>query len=143
MKTTWMLLLAVCLFCGCARNTIETRKQERYSAYTGLPEEMRSLVDQGQVKVGMSMDAVYIAWGQPDQVYSAENANGAITTWLYHNTKLESYHYWTYRSVRGRYTAYSEPYLEHDYYVRPYVSAEVVFQDGVVQECRTLPYPVY
>ena len=91
----------------------------------------------------MDSDAVYIAWGKPDQVYSSSTAQGTTVTWLYHGTKLESNHYWTYRTVRYKNYQRTEPYLEHDYYVRSYVSAEVVFEDGVVKECRTLPYPVY
>ncbi|NJN05483.1 MAG: hypothetical protein HC814_02545, partial [Rhodobacteraceae bacterium] len=72
---------------GCARNTIENRKQERYGAYSALPPETRQLVDAGQIKVGMSMDAVYIAWGKPDQVLNSETAETLFITWLYEDTR--------------------------------------------------------
>jgi hypothetical protein len=142
MKKTWFLLLAVLLLCGCARSTVEKRKKERYSAYAALPEDTRFLVDHGQIKVGMPMDAVYIAWGKPGQVIAADSGQGPIVTWIYQDTQLESYYYWTYRSFPSRSYYHPEPYLAHDYHVRPYVSAEVTFKDGVVKEWRTLPYPV-
>jgi hypothetical protein len=130
------------LLSGCAHTTVETRKQERASAYTGLSEEQRQLVDQGQIKVGMPMDGVYIAWGKPSQVVSEETPNGMLTTWLYQDTHLESYRHWTYGNYYYGRRGYSQPYLAHDYYARSFVSAEVSFQDGIVLQWRTLPYPV-
>ena len=131
------------LMTGCAHTTVDTRKQERSSAYSALSDEYRNLVDQGTIKIGMPMDAVYIAWGKPDQVLNEESPAGMVTTWLYHDTHLESYRYWTYDpyyypGIRG----YRSPYLAHDYYVRPFISAEVVFEDGNVKLWRTLPRPV-
>ena len=135
-----MILLGL-LLAGCAHTTVDTRKQERAAAYAGFSEEQKQLVDQGQIKVGMTMDAVYIAWGKPSQVVSEETPDGMLTTWLYQDTHLESYRYWTYGNYYGR-RGYTQPYLAHDYYARPYVSAEVSFQDGVVKQWRTLPHPV-
>lgn len=144
MKPTAVALLAgvmTFLLSGCARNTVEHRKQERYGAYAALPEDTRLLVDTGQIKIGMPMDAVYIAWGKPSQVLSRESSEGLTTVWVYHNTHLEPTYYWTYRYYNhGRY-CYPEPYWAHDYYVRSYVSAEVHFEKGQVKEWRTLPYP--
>jgi hypothetical protein len=137
------LALITLFAAGCAHTTVESRKQERYSAFAALPEEQRQMVDQGQIKVGMPMDAVYIAWGKPSQVISEETPEGRMTTWLYQDTHLESYRYWTYEThYYGRRGYYSYPYLAHDYYPRPYVSAEVSFQEGVVKHWRTLPHPV-
>src|SRR6266704_2114952 len=62
-KTSVVVLIAALTLCGCATSTIQTRKQERSAAYAELPAETRSLVDQGKIKVGMSLEAVYIAWG--------------------------------------------------------------------------------
>src|SRR5689334_18970243 len=69
---------------GCAStNTVKARKQERAGAYAALSPEMKTMVDQGQIKVGMPMDAVYISWGPPAQILQSENPAGASTTWLY------------------------------------------------------------
>jgi hypothetical protein len=131
------------LLTGCAHNTLEHRRQERYGAYSALPEESRQLVDTGQIKVGMSSDAVYIAWGKPAQVVSSESSDGGSTTWYYHDTHLESRPFWTY-SYYDRYGRYSygPPLFTQHYDVRAYIRAEVVFQDGRVKEWRTFPHPV-
>ena len=46
-----------------------------------------------------------------------------------------------YRGVRAGDRYYSEPYMAQDYYLQPYVRSEIVFQDGIVKEWRTLPSP--
>jgi hypothetical protein len=96
-------------------------------------------VDQGKIKVGMDMDAVYIAWGKPAQIVSGESSQGATTTWIYHGVKLQEIRYWGYRYYGAR--CWPEPYLDHDYYPRSYVRAEIVFADGKVREWRSLPQP--
>ncbi len=129
------------LLSGCATSTVETRKQERYGAYSALADEQRSLVDQGKIKVGMTMDAVYIAFGKPNEVLQEETQAGSTTRWLYHGSTLQEYRQWRYRYVRAGRFNYTEPYMAYDYYLQPYVRSEVVFQNGVVKEWRTLPTP--
>ncbi|MDB6111599.1 MAG: hypothetical protein JWR69_3349 [Pedosphaera sp.] len=124
-------LLVIVLFAGCATPTVESRKQERYAAYQALSPELKAAVDHGSIKAGMSMDAVYIAWGQPAQVLQGGNAGGESTTWLYEGGYLEETRYWGYRRVH------------YDYNPRSYVRAEIVFVNGVVKEWHTLPQPVY
>src|SRR5687767_11302134 len=89
MRFPALLVVLVALVTGCATSTVETRKQERYSAYSNLPVEERSLIDQGKIQIGMPMDAVYIAWGKPAQVLEQQTPTGAIVTWLYHGTHLQ------------------------------------------------------
>src|SRR5258707_14992753 len=124
------MLACLCLT-GCATSTLESRKKERPAAYAGLTPEIRALVDAGQIKVGMPMDAVYIAWGKPAQVLAREDPGGAATIWLYEGGWLQENRYWTRRSLR----TYYQPMT--------YVSAEVVFVSGLVQSWRTLPQPAY
>ena len=127
-----LLLFTLILITGCASsNTIQTRKQERAASYTGLSPEMKAMVDQGQIKVGMPSDAVYIAWGAPAQVLQSETPAGATTTWLYNGGWIEETRFWARR------------HLETYYQPRTYVRAEVIFVNGVVQEWRTLPQPEY
>lgn len=140
----WLAMaVALALTAGCAttRSTIDTRKQERYGVYSGLSPEFRALVDEGRIKVGMPMDAVYIAWGKPAQVVGGESAEGAHTVWLYEGTQLQEYRYWAYRPYSSRYRYYSSPSLEYDYYPASYTSAEVIFENGVVKQWRTFPAP--
>ena len=135
----WIVLFLV----GCAApSTIETRRQEKFSAYDSLPAEQKSTVDSGQIRVGMPADAVYIAWGKPSEVLESEDAQGRLTTWRYYGSWLQENRYWTYREVGGgRRGPYLERYLASDYSPRDYVQSEIVFKDGKVISWRMLPKP--
>ncbi len=135
------ILVAVSLLLfltGCASSTIEKRRTERSAAYAAWPAEVRELVDQGQIKVGLSPDAVYVAWGQPSQIIQGESTGGPQTIWLYHGTSYQEYRYWGYRyhgSGRRGY-AHAVPTMEYDYIPQNYVAAEVVFEGGVVKSWK-------
>lgn len=133
MKFFCPMIYGILLMAGCSTtNSIESRKTERSAAYASLSPEMKSLVDKGQVKAGMTQDAVFIAWGAPAQILQSGNQNGEATTWIYRGGYLEETRYWS-----GR----RSPQLEHDYQPRTYVSAEIIFEDGKVKQWRTLPQP--
>jgi len=139
------LLAAVILLAGCATpSTIETRRTEKLLAYQSLPPEERELVDAGQIKVGMSQDAVYIAWGKPSEVLEREDAQGRISSWRYYGSWMQETRYWTFREARGRRgDIFLERYLATDYDSRDYVRAEIQFQEGKVLAWGTLPRPTY
>ncbi len=145
MKVWLALALAAVLTTGCATSTIESRRNERLSAYNNLSPEQKSSVDQGQIKVGMPTDAVYIAWGKPSQTLTAESSSGTILTWLYIGSYLHGYTFWNYPGVYGPWGPYHPiyygPFLQHDYAVLNYVAAEVVFDGGLVKSWRQLPRP--
>ena len=136
------LLLAL-IVAGCATSTVDKRKQERSSAYAALPPETRELVDKGQIKIGMPMDAVYIALGKPAQIINGQSSDGSATTiWLYHGTTWHEYRYWNYHYYpHGRYGYYPTPTLDYDYVPHSYLAAEVVFQNGVVKSWRNSSQP--
>lgn len=143
-----LLILAAGFLAGCAtpQQKIERRRQEKSNAYASLSADQKAAVDKGQIAPGMPMDAVYIAWGKPSQVVSSGSDAGTFVTWLYLNVYLQSYFVgggWGYPPFcYGPYGYfYGGPYI--DYYPVNYVSAEVVFQDGVVKSWRTLPRPGY
>lgn len=132
MNRCFLMLIFAGLLTGCATGTtIAARKQERAASYAALPAETQALIDRGQIRRGMSEDAVYIAWGKPSQILQQEDQHGAITTWLYHGSYLEETRYWPYRARTP----------SNDYDIRGYISAEVVFQNGAVSNWRTLPKP--
>lgn len=147
MKTTTVLaLLAVAaqLLTGCATARLEHRKKERYDAYAALTAEQRAAVDAGRIAIGMSTDAVYIAWGKPTRILESETSGGSFTVWLYSDTYLQGVSYWGYRHYSGYYGhgyPYYGPHLMLDYVPVGYVRAEVIFQKGVVKEWRSLPPP--
>ena len=142
-----LLLLVFTFLCGCA-STIEDRRTERLAAYSQMPPDTQSLVDSGQIKVGMTRDAVYIAWGKPGQIIQSESPQGRTETWVYHGSTLRPYQYWNY-GYHGwgpfyhRYYYSPLPYLETDWYPQYFVSAEVTFQDDRVVNWRSLPHPAY
>lgn len=139
-----LVILLICsLLVGCASSTVVSRKKERAAAYGALAAEEKELVDQGQIKVGMTQDAVYIAWGPPAEILQSESASGRNTTWLYSGTWMQETRYWTFREVPRRGTVFLERYLDRDYNPRDYVRAEIVFVDGKVARWQTLPRPAY
>ena len=141
MFRTILLLVGAALLVGCA-STVQSRKQERSAAYASLSAEDRTLVDQGKIRVGMSMDAVYIAWGKPHEVLRTESSAGTNVVWRYIGSSLEPYRYWGYRSFHDRYYGfYPSPTVEVDYVPVYYPRAEVVFENGVVKEWKSMPEP--
>lgn len=140
-----ILLLAV-LVAGCAtRSTIESRRTEKLTAYQTLAPEEQKLVDDGQIKMGMTSDGVYIAWGPPSETLESEDPQqGRITTWRYYGSWMQESRYWAYRETsRGGNDLYLERYLVTDYHPRDYVRAEISFKNGRVLSWRTLPRPAY
>ncbi len=130
------------LLSGCAtKSTVESRRQERFAAYESLPDEQRQLVAEGQIKVGMNQDAVYIAWGQPAQILASEDGAGRINTWLYHGETTDEFVGWRFVEVPGPNGSYFSRRLDRTFNVREYVSAELIFRDGLLQSWRTLAKP--
>jgi hypothetical protein len=130
MKTFAFLLILALLAAGCATdNTIAARRQSHSAAYEALSPEMRAAVDAGQVKVGMSMDGVMIAWGKPTQGVSGGNAAGETTTWIYQGSYIQETRFWGYSRMHEAYTPIT------------YVRAQVVFVNNVVKDWQTFPAP--
>lgn len=51
--------------------------------YEALSPRHRELVSQGQVAEGMSMDAVYLAWGRPHEKRQGSRGGRSSETWVY------------------------------------------------------------
>ena len=130
-KKAMGILLAGLVLAGCATSTVQSRKQQRYGAYEALTPEMRGLVDQGQIKVGMPMDAVYFAWGPFGRVLQGENEAGKTITWVYYGSYVQEVRYWGYRN------------LHYDYYPATYVRAQAVFVNGVLKSWQNFGAPPY
>lgn len=143
MKHAIALIAGCLLLAGCASSTVESRKKERLAAYQALPPDQKELVDKGQIQVGMSQDAVYVAWGEPAQILQSETGDGLLTRWLYHGSWTEETRYWTFREVPYQGNVFLERYLDRDYSPRDYLQAEIVFVGGKVARWRTLPRPTY
>ncbi len=125
------LLLAINLLAGCATSTIQSRKQQRFPAYQALSPDLQALVDRGQIKTGMTPDAVFIAWGKADQVNEGENETGHTTTWTWYGTYLQGMETWGWH--RMYYSSYPVNYIR----------ATVQFANGTVKQWQTYPAPGY
>lgn len=132
------ILAGLLLLAGCATSTVQSRKADNILDYNAFSSEVRELVDRGQIKVGMTTNAVFIAWGRPSKILTEESADRLITAWLYHGTWVESIPYWSYTPSRYGWGTYDHRVLP---YARIYVRAEVVFQDDHVIRWRTYPSP--
>ncbi len=143
-----LLLTAVLLSSGCAFSSatdpkeIARRRAERATAYAALVPDHQALVDQGQIRVGMSEDAVFIAWGKSAQVLRSGDASGEVTTWLYEGTTTDNYLSWNFREITRRDgTTYLDRFMDRDVNIRTYISAELTFRDGMLASWKMLPKP--
>jgi outer membrane murein-binding lipoprotein Lpp len=141
-------LTAMLLLAGCASTAptdpkqIAKRRTEKAAAYAALSSEHQVVVDQGQIRVGLPEDAVYISWGKPAQVLRSGDASGETITWLYEGTTTDDYLSWNYREViRKDGTTYLDRFLDRDINVRTYVSAELLFRDGKLASWKMMPKP--
>lgn len=144
MKHIAPILLVAMLLAGCAAPpSLEQRRTERAAAYGALSAEDKALVDAGQIRIGMPEDAVFIAWGQPDEVTDSEDQQGRQRQWIYRGFYFKENRYWTFReapSLAGQRGVF-ERYLQTDLDSRSYISAQITFKDGKVISWRTLPKP--
>ena len=119
------------IFTGCA--TTEARISQHPEIYHRLSSRDQSLVSQGQIRLGMITDAVWLAWGTPDQKIPANVGDSHDETWVY-------LRYETPPSYGGPY--YYGPF---DWsYIPPkfvYPSRGVTFSNGRVVFYRYLPSP--
>ena len=78
-------------FGGCA--TPEKRISEHPDLYNGLPARQQQLVTQGQIAPGMSRNAVWLAWGNPEQKVNGYARGNTTETWVYLTTTTYPYGY--------------------------------------------------
>src|SRR5260370_40213336 len=60
-----------------------TRISQHAEIYQRLSSRDQSLVSQGQIRPGMTTDAVWLAWGTPDQKIPANVGDSHGETWVY------------------------------------------------------------
>lgn len=69
------------IFSGCA--TPGGRISQHPEMYQSLSPRDQALVSQGQIRQGMTMDAVWLAWGTADQKIPANVRGRPAETWVY------------------------------------------------------------
>jgi hypothetical protein len=69
------------VFTSCS--TPQTRISEHPNLYQSLSHRDQALVTQGQIRVGMSPTAAWLAWGSPDRKIMGNMGGGPTETWVY------------------------------------------------------------
>jgi hypothetical protein len=64
-------------------STPQTRISEHPDLYQSLSRRDQALVSQGQIRIGMSRTAVWLAWGSPDRKIIGNMGGGLTETWVY------------------------------------------------------------
>jgi hypothetical protein len=77
---TFGMTAGALILVGCA--TTQSRISQHPEMYQRLSARDQALVNQGQIRRGMSMDAVWLAWGTPDQKIP-DMGPRSTETWLY------------------------------------------------------------
>src|SRR6266568_5326843 len=77
---------------GCS--TTETRISGHPEIYQTLSSRDQALVSQGQIRSGMSQNAVWLAWGSPDRKIVGNMRGRPTETWMYVNYATYPYPYY-------------------------------------------------
>jgi hypothetical protein len=83
------------IFTSCS--TPQTRISEHPDLYQSISYKEQALVNQGQIRIGMSRPAVWLAWGSPDRRIIGNMGGGTTETWVY--TYYASYPYYPYEPL--------------------------------------------
>lgn len=130
-----LLLLSAALailLAGCA--SPQKRIDRNPALFASLPPQDQVLVQRGEVRKGMNMDAVFIAWGRPDRIRREVAEDDETLTWLYLGYRSESVPRWTFHPRHG---GYCDPYFgipvyDPVYVSIPYLDKSATFRDNVL-----------
>jgi hypothetical protein len=128
---TFVITAAALILVGCA--TTESRISQNPEMYQHLSARDQALVNQGQIRKGMTMDAVWLAWGTPDQKIPDNMGDRPTETWLY-------VRYQTPPSYGGPYSygPFDWSYIPPKF---PYASKGATFSNGRVVFFQYVPPP--
>jgi len=86
---TLAISAGVLVLTGCS--TTESRIREHPEIFQSLSPNDQALVSRGQIRGGMSQDAVWLAWGAPDQKVAGYMHGHSTETWVYTTTSTYGY----------------------------------------------------
>ena len=146
-------------------STVETRISRHPEIYQNLSPSDQGLVSQGKIRTGMSPNAVWLAWGSPDQKVLGNMRGHSTETWIYVNYVTPygydyGYPYWGYgypygfgsvgfvRTHHGgrSFFFFGSPYFDQFFYSYippsiPYPYRIVTFSNGRVMSFQYLGHP--
>lgn len=125
------ILLAVCVaLAGCS--TIPSRIEKNRAAFQRLTPAERLLVEGGEVREGMNADAVYIAWGRPDEVTRGSERGQDLETWTYFRFSQQAVSNYDYVPRRAGRIYSAEPIYNPRYVTNTSLDRRAVFHAGKV-----------
>jgi hypothetical protein len=162
-----LLGLAGVGFCLTSCETLENRISEHQDMFNSLSPGDQALVREGKIRSGMSMNAVWLAWGSPEQKTSGEMRGRATETWIYVENRYAPYGsaYYPYYGYgpgfyggfgggvgvirthhHGRFVFFGDPFYDPFYYsyIPPTISVPyrtVTFSNGRVMSFQYLVPP--
>ena len=78
-----MLGLAAGVLTLTSCSTVESRVSDHPEIYNNLSPNNQALVREGRIRSGMSSDAVWLAWGNPDRKIAGNMRGRETETWVY------------------------------------------------------------
>src|SRR5437660_8691175 len=93
--------LAAVGLCLTSCETLDNRISEHQDMFNSLSPGDQALVREGKIRSGMSMNAVWLAWGSPEQKTSGEMRGHPTESWIYVESRTAPYgsayyHYYGY-----------------------------------------------
>jgi hypothetical protein len=118
-------------------STIESRISEHPEIYRNLSSRDQALVNQGQIRAGMSANAVWLAWGSPDWKVIGNMRGHSTETWVYVYYATYPYYYPFYGPYGPGFGFFGDPFYDPFYYSLippsiPYPNKTVTFSNGRV-----------
>lgn len=127
-----------------ACSTPASRIKENQALYSALSPSAQAKVAAGTIAEGMTRNAVFIAWGSPDDIYRGSRKGVARESWIYQDSTTASIPGYTTQYRRGpRGEIVTDTVYEPIYVPQPYISKVAEFEnDRVVSwENRVQPSP--
>src|SRR6266571_6578415 len=89
---TFGVAVSALLIASC--ETTENRISKHPEIYQGLSASDQALVSRGQIRPGMSPNAVWLAWGSPERKITGNMRGHPTETWIYVNYETAPYPYY-------------------------------------------------
>jgi outer membrane protein assembly factor BamE (lipoprotein component of BamABCDE complex) len=124
-------------------STPQTRISDHPDLYQSLSPSDQALVRQGQIRYGMSRNAVWLAWGSPDSKVIGNMRGHSTETWVYVYYITYPYYYPYYGPYGPGFGFFGDPFYDPFYYSLippsiPYPNKTVTFSNSRVMSFQYL-----
>jgi outer membrane protein assembly factor BamE (lipoprotein component of BamABCDE complex) len=124
-------------------STPQTRISDHPDLYQNLSPSDQALVSQGQIRYGMSRNAVWLAWGSPDSKVIGNMRGHSTETWVYVYYITYPYYYPYYGPYGPGFGFFGDPFYDPFYYSLippsiPYPNKTVTFSNSRVMSFQYL-----